>query len=61
MGNMEKVRMLDFQQRGDERGHLVVVEGGWISLLRSGVPFTYMDRGVTWCGGSMPTAGRSLS
>lgn len=28
MGNMEKVRMLDFQQRGDERGHLVVVEGG---------------------------------
>ncbi len=27
MHNMNKVRMLEFQQRGDERGHLVIVEG----------------------------------
>lgn len=28
MHNMNKVRMLEFPQHGDERGHLVVVEGG---------------------------------
>ena len=28
MHNMNKVKMLDFIQRGDERGHLVIVEGG---------------------------------
>ena len=28
MHNMNKVQMLEFSQRGDERGHLVVVEGG---------------------------------
>ena len=28
MHNMDKVRMLDFPQMGDERGHLVIVEGG---------------------------------
>ena len=28
MHNMNKVKMLDFLQRGDERGHLVIVEGG---------------------------------
>ncbi len=27
MGNYEQVKMLDFPQRGDDRGHLVVVEG----------------------------------
>ena len=27
MHNMNKVRMLDFPQYGDERGHLVIVEG----------------------------------
>lgn len=27
MNNMAKVRMLEFAQNGDERGHLVVVEG----------------------------------
>ena len=27
MNNMDKVRMLDFPQRGDERGHLVIAEG----------------------------------
>ncbi len=27
MYNISKVRMLEFPQRGDERGHLVVVEG----------------------------------
>lgn len=27
MRNMNKVRMLEFPQRGDERGHLVIVEG----------------------------------
>lgn len=27
MHNMNKVKMLEFSQRGDERGHLVVVEG----------------------------------
>ncbi len=27
MHNMNKVKMLEFQQRGDERGHLVIVEG----------------------------------
>lgn len=27
MHNMNDVRMLEFQQRGDERGHLVIVEG----------------------------------
>lgn len=27
MHNMNKVKMLDFKQHGDERGHLVVVEG----------------------------------
>lgn len=26
--NMDKVKMLEFKQRGDERGHLVIVEGG---------------------------------
>lgn len=28
MRNMNKVQMLEFPQRGDERGHLVIVEGG---------------------------------
>lgn len=28
MSNIEKVKMLEFPQRGDERGHLVIVEGG---------------------------------
>ena len=28
MHNMNKVQMLEFPQRGDERGHLVIVEGG---------------------------------
>ena len=28
MHNMNKVKMLEFPQRGDERGHLVVIEGG---------------------------------
>lgn len=28
MHNMNQVKMLEFQQRGDERGHLVVAEGG---------------------------------
>lgn len=28
MHNMNNVRLLDFQQWGDERGHLVVAEGG---------------------------------
>lgn len=27
MHNMNKVKMLEFSQRGDERGHLVIVEG----------------------------------
>ena len=27
MHNMNKVKMLDFPQKGDERGHLVIVEG----------------------------------
>ena len=27
MHNMNKVRMLEFPQKGDERGHLVIVEG----------------------------------
>jgi len=27
MHNMNKVKMLEFQQHGDERGHLVIVEG----------------------------------
>jgi len=26
--NINKVRMLEFPQKGDERGHLVVIEGG---------------------------------
>ena len=26
--NMNKVKMLEFSQHGDDRGHLVVVEGG---------------------------------
>lgn len=28
MHNMNKVQMLEFPQRGDDRGHLVIVEGG---------------------------------
>lgn len=28
MQDMNKVQMLDFLQRGDERGHLVIAEGG---------------------------------
>lgn len=27
MHNMNKVKMLEFQQQGNERGHLVIVEG----------------------------------
>ena len=27
MNNIDKVKMIEFPQRGDERGHLVVVEG----------------------------------
>ncbi len=27
MSNMDKVRMLEFPQHGDDRGHLVVIEG----------------------------------
>ncbi len=28
MHNMNEVKMLEFPQKGDERGHLVIVEGG---------------------------------
>lgn len=28
MHNMNQVRMIDFPEHGDERGHLVIVEGG---------------------------------
>lgn len=28
MHNMNRVQMLDFNQKGDDRGHLVIVEGG---------------------------------
>ena len=28
MHNMNKVQMLEFPQRGDDRGHVVIVEGG---------------------------------
>lgn len=28
MYNMDKVKMLEFMQHGDDRGHLVVIEGG---------------------------------
>lgn len=28
MNNFDNVRMLEFPQRGDERGHLVITEGG---------------------------------
>lgn len=27
MNNIEKVRMLEFEEKGDERGHLVIAEG----------------------------------
>lgn len=27
MHNMNQVKMLDFPQKGDERGHLVIIEG----------------------------------
>lgn len=27
MNNLDEVRLIDFQQKGDERGHLVIVEG----------------------------------
>lgn len=33
MNNIEKVRMLEFPQRGDDRGHLVIIEGN------SDIPF----------------------
>lgn len=33
MHNMNKVQMLEFPQHGDERGHLVVVEGKKIFRL----------------------------
>ncbi len=33
MHNLNKVRMIDFPQRGDARGHLVIAEGG------SDIPF----------------------
>lgn len=29
MTNYHKVKLLDFPERGDERGHLVIVEGMW--------------------------------
>lgn len=28
MQNLDKVKLLEFNQRGDERGHLVIAEGG---------------------------------
>lgn len=31
--NMNKVKMLDFIEKGDERGHLVIVEGGGIDVV----------------------------
>lgn len=33
MHNMNKVKMLDFVEKGDERGHLVIVEGGGIDAV----------------------------
>lgn len=33
MHNMNKVKMLDFVEMGDERGHLVIVEGGGIDVV----------------------------
>lgn len=32
MNNMDKVRMLEFPQHGDERGHLVIAEGGGMDI-----------------------------
>jgi len=32
MNNMDKVRMIEFTQRGDERGHLVIAEGGGVDI-----------------------------
>ena len=30
---MNKVKMLEFQQHGDDRGHLVVVEGNQLKVI----------------------------
>lgn len=37
MHNINKVKMLEFSQKGDERGHLVIVEG------KQDIPFSITD------------------
>ena len=32
MGSIEKVKFIEFAQHGDERGHMVIVEGGGIDI-----------------------------
>ena len=54
----EQIRILDFPDLGDERGNLVVVEGG------SAIPFEikrifYIYGSVRWCEDATPTSGRS--
>ena len=50
MNNMDRVQMLSFKQNGDEKGHLVVVEGNKdIPFAIKRVFYIYgSDRGVVW-------------
>ena len=52
--NMNRVRMLDFPEFGDERGHLVIAEG------MKDVPFEIMDQIGMLCVDNTQIDNRSL-
>ena len=53
----DQIKILEFVERGDERGNLVVIEGEYqdIPLTLNGY-FTYMAPMLLLCAGSMRTA-----
>lgn len=53
-------RMLEFSQKGDERGHMVIVEGGLTSHLRSSEFFTSMAPTMMLSAENTPTEKANL-
>ena len=51
------VQMLEFAQKGDERGHLVIVEG----MKKLNGYFIFTVQGKMSCAGSMQTGNQNLS
>ena len=56
----DSVRMLEFAQHGDERGHLVVVEGMKDIPFEIKRVFTSTVATPTWSAAAMPIEGANL-